>query len=164
MIGESSARGEPYSPWASVGQIVGWRLQRVLPDRHVEVDNWAKGGAILEDMHKLLSGLTYRPDALVVYVGHNEFQRRYAWMRDVAYYLDEDFLTATAHLAAATWLDRFSPLCRLINETKEHERIDIVPPRKVTREAGRPPRMHRCRDGRNRRRLSRAACRHRRLL
>jgi hypothetical protein len=134
VIGESSARGEPYSPWVSVGQIVGWRLERVLPIRQVEVDNWAKGGAILEDMHKRLGGLTYRPDVLVVYVGHNEFQRRFAWMRDVAYYVDDDFLTATAHLPSASWLDRFSPLCRLIDETKEHERIDTIPPRKVTRE------------------------------
>ena len=34
-------------------------------------------------MHQKLGDLDYRPDALMVYVGHNEFQGRYAWMRDV---------------------------------------------------------------------------------
>ena len=87
MIGESSGRGEPYHPWLSVAQIAAWRLEKVFPGSTIQVDMWATGGAILETMHKKLAGLTYRPDALMVYVGHNEFQGRYAWMREVDHYL-----------------------------------------------------------------------------
>ena len=90
MIGESSGRGEPYHPWLSVGQIVAWRLERVFPGRPIQLDIWAYGGATLEVMHNKLAGLSYRPDALIVYVGHNEFQARYSWMRDVDHYRDAD--------------------------------------------------------------------------
>ena len=96
VIGESSARGEPYHPWLSVAQIAAWRLEKVFPGRKVEVDMWAIGGATLKPMHQKLAGLTYRPDALMVYVGHNEFQGRYAWMRNVDHYLDDDKVTPAA--------------------------------------------------------------------
>ena len=134
VIGESSGRGEPYHPWLSVGQIVAWRLKRVWPGRSIDVDIWATGGATLEMMHQKLAGLTYRPDALIVYVGHNEFQARYTWMRDVDYYLDTDL---PPRLSASPWvlrLQRVSPLCRLITETRERHRVDIMPPRAVTRD------------------------------
>ncbi len=88
VIGESSGRGEPYHPWLSVDQIVAWRLERVFPERPIQLDNWALGGATLAVMHDKLAGLSYRPDALIVYVGHNEFQGRYSWMRDVDDYRD----------------------------------------------------------------------------
>ncbi len=134
MIGESSGRGEPYHPWLSVGQIVAWRLKRVFPGRAIDVDIWATGGATLEMMHQKLARLTYRPDALIVYVGHNEFQARYTWMRYVDYYLDTDL---PPRLSASPWvlaLHRFSPLCRLIEETCQRHQVDIMPPRAVTRE------------------------------
>ena len=40
VIGESSARGEPYHPWLSVAQIAAWRLEKIVagrlrPGRHV---------------------------------------------------------------------------------------------------------------------------------
>ena len=56
VIGESSALGEPYQPCLSVGQIVAWQLERVLPGRRVQVDMWAECGAILEGMHQKLAG------------------------------------------------------------------------------------------------------------
>ena len=74
VMGESSARGEPYHPWLSVGQIVGWQLEKVFPGRPVQVDMQAEGGATLEEVHRKLAGITYRPDALVLFSGHNEFQ------------------------------------------------------------------------------------------
>lgn len=90
VIGESSGRGVPYDPWLSVGQIVGWKLESVFPGRPVRVDTWAKGGANLAQMHNRLADLTYRPEILIVYVGHNEFQSRFPWMRDPEfYYFDE---------------------------------------------------------------------------
>jgi hypothetical protein len=134
VIGESSGRGEPYDPWLSVGQIVAWRLGEVFPGRPVGVDIWATGGANLEVMHNKLAALSYRPDALIVYVGHNEFQARYSWMRDVDYYLDGDMAPRGTFGSAAASLALVSPLCRLVDEIREHQLIDMKPPRLVTRE------------------------------
>jgi hypothetical protein len=134
VIGESSGRGEPYHPWLSVGQIVGWRLEQVFPGRPIQVDIWATGGATLEVMHNKLAGLTYRPDALIVYVGHNEFQARYTWMRDVDYYLDGDRPARMPFYPVVARLARWSSLCQLIEETRERQLVDLIPPRTVTRE------------------------------
>jgi tetratricopeptide (TPR) repeat protein len=134
VIGESSARGEPYHPWLSVGQIVAWRLKQVFPGRSIQVDIWATGGATLETMHNKLAGLTYRPDALFLYVGHNEFQARYAWMRDVDYYADVDRPPRGPLFPVVASFAAISPLCRLIQETREQRRLDMLPPRTVTRE------------------------------
>ena len=90
VIGESSARGEPYHPWLSVGQIAAWKLESVFPGRPVRVDVWAYGGATIRQMHERLAGLTYRPDALILYVGHNEFAARFPWMREPGGYYDDD--------------------------------------------------------------------------
>jgi hypothetical protein len=133
VIGESSGRGEPYHPWLSVGEIVGWQLERVFPGRRIDVDIWATGGATLASMHRRLAGLEYRPDALMVYAGHNEFQGRYAWMRDVDYYIDDAEPAGAPPVGLVSALFRYSPLCRLIDETREQQQLDIVPPRTVTR-------------------------------
>jgi hypothetical protein len=135
VIGESSARGEPYHPWLSVPQIVAWRLKRVFPRRPIEVDMWAEGGATLEVMHHKLAGLSYRPDALLLYVGHNEFQARYAWMRDVDYYRDDDS-TVPRRFPAADIMSRmlaWSPLRRLVLELRDRQQVDQAPSRHVTR-------------------------------
>jgi Tetratricopeptide repeat len=136
VIGESSGRGEPYQPWLSVGHIVAWRLEKVLPGRPIWLDIWAYGGATLEAMHNKLAGLSYRPDALIMYVGHNEFQARYSWMRDVNYYRDDDqqAVRPVPGTNAIVPLSRFSPLCQLILEIREQQQVDIQPPRAVTRE------------------------------
>ncbi len=132
MIGESSGRGEPYHPWLSVDQIVAWRLKRVFPERSIQLDNWALGGATLEVMHNKLAGLSYRPDALIVYVGHNEFQARYSWMRDVDDDRDSGQEPAqpvpVLGVNAILSLSRFSPLCQLILEVRERQQVDIKPP------------------------------------
>jgi tetratricopeptide (TPR) repeat protein len=135
VIGESSGRGEPYHPWLSVAQIVAWKLEKIFPERSIEVDMWATGGAILEMMHKKLAGLDYRPDALMVYVGHNEFQTRYAWMREIHHYLDEDPVLSRArrHPAVNLFL-RVSPLYQLLDETREHQRLDAMPPHLISRQ------------------------------
>jgi hypothetical protein len=132
VVGESSARGEPYHPWLSVGQIVGWQLERVFPGRKVQVDVWAKGGSSLEGVNQNLTELTYRPDALLLFCGHNEFQGRFAWSRDVPYYPEER--TRERPLSMAESVLRTSPVCRLILEMKDRQRVDSIPPRKVTRE------------------------------
>ena len=39
VLGESrTAKGEPYDPYISVGQIVAWQLERALPGRSVKVE------------------------------------------------------------------------------------------------------------------------------
>ncbi len=132
VIGESSARGVPYDPWLSVGQIVGWKLESVFPDRPIQVETWAKGGANLAQMHNRLADLTYRPDVLIVYVGHNEFQSRYPWMRDPdSYYLDE--IRSLYAPKSLTGILRYSAFCRLVMETSERQRVSLRPPRRVTR-------------------------------
>jgi hypothetical protein len=132
VIGESSAEGQPYNPWLSVGQIAAWELESVFPGRTVKVDMWAYGGATLWDMHNRLAGLSYRPDAVLLYVGHNEFQARFAWQREPGnYYLDErPKLYSPESLTAPL---RFSPLCRLALDTWEHHRVSLRPPRRATR-------------------------------
>jgi tetratricopeptide (TPR) repeat protein len=134
VIGESSGRGEPYHPWLSVAQIAAWRLEKVFPNRAFHVDMWATGGAILKTMHNKLDSLRYRPDALMVYVGHNEFQGRYAWKREVDHYPEDRAVLGGAERQAAVKLFlRVSPLYQLLDETREHQLLDALPPRRVTR-------------------------------
>jgi hypothetical protein len=124
VIGESSARGYPYQPWLSVGQIVAWQLEKALPGRRFRVDVRARVGANLEEMHQDLAKLTRRPDVLIVYCGHNEFLTRYDSARDAG--LQEAPLDPI--------LDRFyrlslaSPCCRLIYETVSKNRLGGPPP------------------------------------
>jgi tetratricopeptide (TPR) repeat protein len=132
VIGESSAEGQPYNPWLSIAHIAAWKLESVFPGRSAEVDMWAYGGATLWDMHNRLAGLKYRPDALLLYAGHNEFQSRFAWQREPGnYYFDERPRPYSPATLAS--LLRFSPLCRLVLETWERQSVSLRPPRRVTR-------------------------------
>ena len=132
VLGESSARGEPYHPWLSVGQIVGWKLEEVFPGRQVEVDIWAAGGIGLEAAHQMMAKLTYRPDALLLFAGHNEYQSRYAWSRNPPYYCDEQQQRPILWLGDA--VGRVSPFCRLVLETIDRRLTESVPEPVVTRE------------------------------
>src|SRR4051794_13195375 len=82
VVGESSARGEPYHPWVSVGQLVTWQLQSVFPDAEVRVEILAEGGLCLEQAINLVYEVRQKPDALLVFAGHNEFQARFGWSRN----------------------------------------------------------------------------------
>ncbi len=96
VIGESSARGEPYHPWLSVGQIVAWQLEEVFPGRKVRVDVRAQGGLCLEQAVLLLANLERRPDAIMVFSGHNEFILRLGPTRNVRHYIEEGPLSQLA--------------------------------------------------------------------
>ena len=96
VVGESSARGEPYHPWLSVGQIVGWQLERVFPGRTVRVDVRAEGGLCLEQAILLLKTLDRRPDAIMLFSGHNEFITRLGPSRNVRHYVEEGPLSQLA--------------------------------------------------------------------
>jgi hypothetical protein len=124
VIGESSARGYPYQPWLSVGQIVAWQLEKALPGRRFRVDVRARVGADLEQMHQDLAHLAVRPDVLIVYCGHNEFLARYDSARDAA--LQEAPLDPV--LDRLYRLSFHSALCRLIYETVSKNRLGGAPP------------------------------------
>ena len=101
VVGESSARGEPYHPWLSVGQIVGWQIERIFPGRKVRVDVRAGGGLCLEQAVLLLKSLERRPDAIIVFSGHNEFVTRLGPSRNVRHYVEEGPLSQLALLDLA---------------------------------------------------------------
>ena len=132
VIGESSAEGVPYSHRLSIGTLVGWGLEQALPGRSVRVDVLARSGATLGQMHAKLAELTYRPDVLIVYAGHNEFSSRYSWAHSPLYYPD-----ATApqpHESLEQLVGRLSLVCHLIQDWIEAIRVPAPPPPQITRE------------------------------
>jgi hypothetical protein len=132
VVGESSARGEPYQPWLSVGQIVGWQLEQALPGRDVRVELFAEGGLCLEQaVLDLKDHLKRHPDAIIVYAGHNEFQARYGWSRNVRHYVEEG---PESHLALLDLLRSTSWTARLILATIDRFQGGIPPPEHATRE------------------------------
>ena len=45
-------------------------------------DVLAREGATLEEMHQKLERIEHRPDVLILFAGHNEYQARFAWDQD----------------------------------------------------------------------------------
>jgi hypothetical protein len=127
VLGGSSALGEPYRPWLSVGQIVAWQLQQAAPNRRVECEILAWLGESLEQQHRRLAGIRRRPDAVIIYSGHNEFVARFEngrEERDPG--VDEEprgWLLRRAYRASL-----FSPSCRLAYEIISKNRLDEPPP------------------------------------
>ncbi len=72
--GESSAAGFPYGLGASLAGVLDQRLERAYPSREVEVISTALAAvnsyALLDFADEILA---QRPDAVVIYVGHNEY-------------------------------------------------------------------------------------------
>ncbi|MDG3004223.1 hypothetical protein [Paludisphaera mucosa] len=135
VLGESSALGEPYRPWVSVGQIVAWKLGEAVPGRRFEVETLAWLGDSLELQHQKLAGIARRPDAVVVYSGHNEFAARFEEDR-----VHEVGLESTSALArAAHRLDAASPLVRLVRELISKNRLDAPPSLKDRHQVVDPP-------------------------
>ncbi len=125
-MGGSSALGEPYRPWLSVGQIVAWQLQQAAPDRRVECDVIAWLGESLEQQHRKLAGIRRRPDAMIIYSGHNEFVARFENGREERQPgVDEEprgWLLPQAYRASL-----YSPSCRLAYEIISKNRLDEPP-------------------------------------
>ncbi len=124
VIGGSSALGYPYEPTISIGQVVAWQLEQVRPGHRVIVDIRAKVGRNLEDMHKGLLTLQRRPDALIVFSGHNEFLSRFETMRDAGYSEAPEGLL----LHGLYCLSLHSPLCLWIYECVRNHRLGGPPP------------------------------------
>jgi hypothetical protein len=130
VVGESSARGDPYQPWVSIGQIVAWQLERVFPGRPIEVDIRAEGGLVLEQALLPLVKLARRPDAIIVFAGHNEFQTRFGWSRNVAHYVEE----GPRHpLVLAEFARSISSTCTLIFNSLDRYHGQVRPLPKITR-------------------------------
>ncbi len=137
VLGESSAEGQPFQEWTSIGHMVAWQLERARPGRRVRVVMRATGGVTLSHMLPLLERETERPDLVLLYSGHNEFQARWGWTRVVDHYRDD-----SSRRARDTLIDRvgsWTPLCRLVRDAFEHQRVDYdPPPREVRAAADRP--------------------------
>jgi tetratricopeptide (TPR) repeat protein len=138
VLGESSANGEPYgdfdpphAPWLSVGQIVSWQLQRVIPEKQFHTTILAVGGNTLEAQHKRLAEITRRPDVVIVYAGHNEFHSRFNWQRIVPPEVPSDDESAGALVGRAFSLT--TPLGRMIREAIARNGVEVAPPSRVTR-------------------------------
>jgi hypothetical protein len=125
-MGESSAEGVPYNRWVSIGRIIAWQLEEAIPGRSIHFETLAESGETLEMQHQRLSRLTRRPDALIIYCGHNEFSARFDSWLDRDYYFDERLPTVWTVLA--NHVEAVSPLTKLIRETAEKCRIAIPPP------------------------------------
>jgi hypothetical protein len=124
VLGGSSALGEPYRPWLSVGQIVAWQLQEAIPNRRFECEMLAWLGDSLESQHHKLAALKRRPDAVIIYSGHNEFAARFEEERDP--WLDEEPRTWLLQQAYRATL--ISPFSRLVYEIISKNRLDSPPP------------------------------------
>jgi hypothetical protein len=124
VIGESSALGVPYDSWLSIGTIIGRELQKAIPAHRFQVQVLAEKGTTLEAMHLKLASLAKRPDALIIFSGHNEFLARFSLASRVAYYFDERLFWRTEDWFKHT--GRFSPLYRLVLENREKYRLSMV--------------------------------------
>jgi tetratricopeptide (TPR) repeat protein len=123
VIGGSSAAGEPYWPWLSVGQIVAWQLSRGVSDRKFECEILAYPGDSLEMQHHKLAMLTRRPDAIIIYAGHNEFAARFEEEREG--WQDERPWTPLARLNHHACMS--SPFCSLVYQIISKNRLDRPP-------------------------------------
>lgn len=76
VIGESSAFGYPFGPEFAFSAFLQQRLAAAMPDRTVEVVNAAVPGIGSWQALRVVEEISqYRPDVLIVYLGHNEFNR-----------------------------------------------------------------------------------------
>ena len=110
------------------------KLQPALQGRRVVADVLAREGATLEEMHQKLAGIEHRPDVLIVFAGHNEFQARFPWDQDgdrpggLLPYVFEFVMLDGLH----------SPFFRCVNEAFDKYRV-MAPPRIALRQPIEPP-------------------------
>jgi hypothetical protein len=132
VLGESSAAGVPYHRWVSIGKIVSWKLQQVIPDRPIRLHVLALSGDTLERQHLTLANFHRRPDLLVIYCGHNEFYSRLWWSRNIDHYVVDK--RPSRFRASIDKLERFSAVCLLIREIADKCRIAIPPSSDTSRD------------------------------
>lgn len=116
VLGASSARGVPYHDWLSIDRIIAWKLAEAIPDKRFPVKNLALPGLKLDQVHMLLAKLERRPDLVILYAGHNEFQMRYSWGHGARHYADE-IPPATVRTSLVDAITARSSVCGLIDAT-----------------------------------------------
>ena len=127
VLGESSAAGIPYSLFSmSPGAIIARRLQKEIPGKTFSLHILAESGDTLEGQHRKLANLSRRPDAILIYCGHNEFTARLSASRDLDYYLDAGEPTRWERFVGR--VERLSPFCGLIRSAADACRVAIPPP------------------------------------
>jgi len=76
VVGESSAFGFPFGPEFAFTRFLQERLAAAMPGRTVEVVNAAIPGIGSWHVRRVVDEIAaYRPDVLLVYMGHNELTR-----------------------------------------------------------------------------------------
>jgi hypothetical protein len=125
VVGESSAVGFPCQQWLSLGRILAWQLEQAIPGRRFHIELVAHEGDTLEQQHQALSRIRRRPDAVIVYCGHNELVARYPAHRDVSHYRAGESRSQAfpPALGAARW----SCFCRLLERIGDRHRVGIPP-------------------------------------
>jgi tetratricopeptide (TPR) repeat protein len=125
VLGESSAEGQPFEPWFSIGQVLAWQMEKAQPGRKVNVIMAARGGIPLTAVVNGLNEQARRPDLVLLYSGHNEFQARWGWSRTANYY-PEDFAERRRD-SLADWVGDITPFTSLIHAAVDRQRIDLPP-------------------------------------
>ena len=131
VLGASSAVGVPYQDWLSIAEIVAWKMREAIPNRKYSIEYLARPGLTLDMIHFWMLSLKRRPDLVILYSGHNEFDSRYNWTHAANHYTDE---MPPRRVTFESFARDHSPLCRLIQQTVGIFRIALPPPRKVTRQ------------------------------
>lgn len=135
VLGGSSAAGEPYWPWLSVGQILTWKLSEAVRDQRFQCETLAYPGDSLEMQHHKLATLEHRPDLVLIYAGHNEFVARFEEEREG--WLDEQSATSIARLTRN--VTSRSHFCALAYELISKNRLDRPPSLALRHELIDPP-------------------------
>ena len=138
-----------------MGEIVAWKLREAFPDRQFPVEYMARPGLTLDKVHFWMTSLERRPDLVILYAGHNEFQMRYDWAHARPALCRRD-APGPRDARRASPADH-SPLCRLIQQTVGDLSDDVPPTRNVEPPPGGRPRLHRGRVRRAAARLPHAA-------
>jgi lysophospholipase L1-like esterase len=121
--GESSAAGFPYGLGASLAGVLDQRFERAFPSREIEVVSTALAAVnsyALVDFADAI--LEQQPDAVVVYVGHNEFLGILGVGSSLR--MAGSPTLTRAYLAAREWR-LFQLLARLLGATGS--RTDVAP-------------------------------------
>jgi len=74
VVGDSSALGFPFGPEFAFSRFLQERLAAAMPERTVEVVNCAMNGSASWHARKIVDEIVqYKPDVLIVYVGHSDW-------------------------------------------------------------------------------------------
>jgi len=124
-LGESSAEGVPFQKWLSIGEIITWQLRESIPARPIRLQVLARAGDTLEKQHQALANLSRRPEILIIYCGHNEFQSRLFASDDEPYYFADQIPSSWDRMVDRA--ERYSPLCGMIRESADKCRLALPP-------------------------------------